>query len=142
MENQLDSLHRKIQRYLSEKGLSYEVNPQGAYALRQGSTKVFIRPLKFGENQTVVKIFAPVSMELKRITSELTRFLASENYRLLFGKFSLDVENKVIWYEHTLLGDFLDVEELYEAVVAVALMADQYDEQISGMAGGKRFVDI
>ena len=99
--------------------------------------------MQWGEKeQTLVKLSAAVSLEIKKISPELTRFLAEKNNQLLFGKFSLDMPNNTVWYEHVLLGDSLDIEELFTSLAAIALTADEYDEQISKMSGGKRFLDL
>jgi hypothetical protein len=136
----LEHINQKVEMYLRQKGLVYEVTPQGVYRIRQGSTLILIQLAQMGEH-AVVKLLAPVALNITNISLELTRFLIEKNNELLFGKFSLDAQNKSIWYQHVLLGDFLDVEELFLAVVIVASTADQYDEQISIMAGGKRLVD-
>jgi hypothetical protein len=36
------------------------------------------------------------------------------------------------------LADFLDIEELFMAIVAIAMTADQYDDKVSQMASGQR----
>jgi len=138
----LGPLRAKIEGYLREKKLVYEGLPDGRYALRQGSTKVFIVPLAWTGGQTLVKLFAPVALAITQITPELTRFLVEKNAELLFGKFSLDAKGKAIWYEHVLLGNSLDVEELFSAIVTIALTADQYDEQVQALSGGKRLADM
>ena len=138
----LGPLRARIENYLRQKGIAYEVLPDGRYALRQGSTKVFIVPMQWTGGQTLVKLFAPVSMAITQISPELTRFLAEKNGELLFGKFSLDSKNKAIWYEHVLLGTSLDADELFSAVVAIALTADQYDEQVRALSGGKSLFEM
>jgi len=140
-EKVVEALRSKVQTFLSQKQLSYEVKPNGSLWLRQGSTVVTISPVQWGE-RTLVKLAAPVALNIGKITPQLTRFLAEKNNQLLFGKFSLDAKAKAVWYEHVLLGDFLDAEELFVAVAAVALTADQHDEQVSKMARGKRMQDL
>jgi len=136
----VEALRNKIQKYLSQKNLSYEVQPSGQLWVREGSTVVAIVPYDWNE-QTLVNVMAPVALDVKKVTAELTRFLAEKNFELLFGKFSLDSENHGIWYTHVLLGDYLDEEELFIAVAQVAITADEYDEQVAKMARGKRWVD-
>lgn len=52
------------------------------------------------------------------------------------------MKNKAIWYEHALLGDFLDAEELLVAVAAIVSTADELDEKLSKMGRGKPMVDL
>lgn len=140
LSENVEVLRNKIQKYLSQKNLSYEVQPSGELWVREGSTVVAIVPYDWNE-QTLVSVMAPVALDVKKVTAELTRFLVEKNYDLLFGKFSLNPENNSIWYTHVLLGDYLDEEELFVAVAQVAIVADDYDEQVSKMARGRRWVD-
>ncbi len=137
----VEALRRKIEDILRQKKLSYEVKPNGAIWVRKGSTVVVITTGKWGKRM-LVKLAAPVALNITKITPELTRFLVEKNFALLFGKFSLDTKGKGIWYEHVLLGDFMDVDEFLVAISAVAITADEYDEQVSKMAKGKRVADL
>lgn len=137
----LDVLRSRIESYLRVKGFSYEVKPKDELWVRQGSTVLTIRAHEWND-VTVVRLFAPVALECTSVTPEVMRYLAEKCNDLIFGKFSLDEENRIIWYEHALLGDFLDPEELYTALGAVACTADDHDEEISRMAGGKRVIDL
>lgn len=137
----IEELRSKIGRYLRTEQLLYEVRPNGDYGVRQGSTLVVIQPRLWG-NVTLVKLVAPVALEIKKITPQLTRFIAEKNSEILFGKFSLDVEEKAVWCEHTLLGDFMDPDELLVAVESVVSLADEYDEKVAKMADGKRAIDL
>jgi hypothetical protein len=141
MANNLEALRSKVENYLRQKQLSYEVKPNGSLWIRQGSTVVVVSSSEWGE-RTLVKLAAPVALNITSVTPELTRFLVEKNFELLFGKFSLDTNGNAVWYEHVLLGDFLDAEELFVAVAAVALTADQHDEEIAKMAQGKRVADL
>ena len=120
--------------------MTYEVGASGDYRLRYGSTFLVVIPCQWGD-RTLVKLIAPVASNITKITPELTRFLVEKNNELLFGKFSLDTPNNTVWYEHALLGDFLDEEELFVAVAAVLKTADDHDEEVSRMAGGRWTVD-
>lgn len=136
----VEALKQKIQKFLSQKNISYEVRPSGDLWVREGSTVVAIVPSDWNE-QTLVSVMAPVALDVKKVTAELTRFLSEKNHDLLFGKFSLDSKDNSVWYSHVLLGDYLDEEELFVAVAQVAIVADDYDEQVSKMARGRRWVD-
>ena len=131
--DQLDELRAKIDQYLRLDQMAYEVLPDGDYAVRQGSTLVVIQPRMWGDI-TLVQLVAPVALEIGKISPQLTRFIAEKNNELLFGKFALDVKEKAIYCEHTLLGDFLDPDELLVAVESVVATADYYDEKMAKLA--------
>ncbi len=45
-------------------------------------------------------------------------------------------------WTHTLLGDYLDEEELHNAVGAVVTTADRLDDELQSRFGGKRSEDL
>jgi hypothetical protein len=47
----------------------------------------------------------------------------------------------MILLKYSILGDYLDPEELLNAVRAVILMANLLDEEITEEFGGTRFID-
>lgn len=134
------ALRERIAGYLRDAQLEWEERG-GHFILTQGSTAVTIAAETWGEARTIVRILSPVAIDIQRITPELTQFLVTENNSLLFGKFSLDVEGRTVWYEHALLGDFMQAEELLVAAAAVATTADEYDERVSELAQGHRAAD-
>ncbi|RRR77129.1 MAG: hypothetical protein EI684_01850 [Candidatus Viridilinea halotolerans] len=134
------NLRTTIDHYLRRHQISFEIDRDGDFALRQGSTKVFLRPLRWGDDQTIVKLFAPVAVNISHISLELTRFLLEENHNVLFGKFSLDFAHRAIWFEHVLLGDSLDADELLSAIISIAVTADKYDNQVAKYTGGSTFL--
>lgn len=136
----LEVLRDRVETHLRQKGWSYEVLPGGELLMRQGSTVVTIQMGKWNEN-TVIRLYAPVARKIQHVSPELTRFIVTRNNSLVLGKFSLDSKQDTVWFEHALLGDDLDPEELYRAVATVALVADDNDEEVCRMTGGKRVVD-
>lgn len=86
----VEELRSKVEKYLRQKQLSYEVKSGGTLWVRQGSTVVVVAPMQWGENeQTLVKLSAPVSLEIKKISPELTRFLAEKTINYCLGNFPL-----------------------------------------------------
>jgi hypothetical protein len=138
----LSFLRSQIAAYLDKAKLDYQVGADGHYALREGTAAILIYPLVW-RTYTLVQLCSPVAqdIDLARLDAEFAFFLAEQNSRLMFGKFSLDKAQRTIWFEHVLLGDFLDAEELLVALEMVALTADQYDEHIAARSGGKRALD-
>jgi hypothetical protein len=133
-------LRKKIVSYLETSGMSYHASKDGLYATREGSTAVFMCPIEWN-GYTLVQLMAPVAQDITKYDSDLTRFLLEQNSSLLFGRFSLDVPAKTVWFEHVLLGDYLDMPELLVALKMVGETADNYDEYIAEQSGGKRAMD-
>jgi hypothetical protein len=135
----VEALRTRIRTYLRQKQVSHEVDYEdGTVTALWGSVAVIIKPMDWGE-RTVVKLLAGVVLSVSSITPKLTRFLAEKNNEVLFGKFSLDTKDdaNAVWYEHVLLGDSLDAEELAVAVKAVAEITDEYSDQVWEMAHEK-----
>ena len=116
-----------------------EVDSDNDFVVTKGSAKVFIRPLEQGEF-TLVRIWAITNVGVT-IDGGLTRFLVTENAALPFGKFILDERGPSVQFGHTLLGDFLNREELEVAVGAVAERADEYDDRIKERFNGRLFTE-
>jgi hypothetical protein len=136
----LDTLKNKLREYLTGTLTAVPLNDEkGTYGLQWGSTKLIIIPEKMQTGGTVVHVMASVTRD-SRITPELTKFLLETNANLRFGAFCLTNDGGVI-FKQGLLGEKLDREELQMAIMASAVTADQYDDKIIQMAGGKRAID-
>jgi len=118
----------------------FEVDRQDDFVVQRGSARVFIRPIE-QEGRTFAQILSITNVGVT-IDGQLTRFLATENTDLPFGKFGLVEEGAHVTIGHTLLGDFLNREELKVAVGAVADTADEYDDTIKSRFGGRLFTDV
>ena len=136
----MQTVRTRIEDCLRRFGVTYEVRPNNDLVIRQGSAAVCIKVL-MRNDRCFVHCLAPVAMNIAASNEPLTRFLLEENNRLLLGKFSLDTEQKTVWFEHALLGTTLDDEALLMTLTTVALIADQHDEQIAEMGSGQRFID-
>lgn len=137
----MQGLRSRIKSFLDQANITYRINADNNYLIKQGSTVVMIQPLQWQNNRTLVKVFAPVALNITRATPDLAFFLAEENRNLWFGKFSLDIPARAVWFEHVLLGDFLDADELLIVVRTIARDADAYDERIARESGGQRAID-
>ena len=114
------------------------------------STQVHIRVLDWGKNKdgeprSLVRVSAPI---LRGVTPspQLYEYLAREAPRLWFGNIAVwdDEETKgalSLTLGHTLLGDYLDEEELASTLFGVLNSADELDDVLQKRFGGKRWVD-
>jgi T3SS (YopN, CesT) and YbjN peptide-binding chaperone 1 len=114
-----------------------------AFALREGSTFVYVRTFPIGEQQAGVEIFSYVAIGVE-VTQALMRFLLTYNMRLLFGGFGLSIDEDgtaLVVLSHTILGDKMERVELYASVSAIARVADDLDDEIVGNFGGQTAFD-
>jgi hypothetical protein len=110
-----------------------------ALVLQEGSTFVYARATAVGEKQASVEVFSYVVVDIE-VTEALMRYLLEYNLKLVLGGFGLAIDENgkgVVVLTHTILGDTMDKEELYASVSAIARVADDLDDKIVEMFGGK-----
>lgn len=138
-------LRDKVQRTLVDTFSDVRVDSDGDFVIPYESTSVFVRCSEQGEGdskRTLVAIFAVVLSEVNP-TPELFEFVAVHADDWVFGHICTVRDkdsglNRVLM-RHTLLGDYLDAEELRSAVVAIVVSADRLDDEMKETFGGKRF---
>lgn len=137
--NQVAIVRDKVQRYLIDLLGNIEIDRDGDFHFRNGTTHVFVRVAPFADASTVVSVWAITNADLTP-TADLYKFLATENhYR--FGSLVCDEQDgkALIRFAHNLLGDFLDPDELKMTVAMVARTADEIDDKIKEKFGGRTF---
>lgn len=138
-----DVLQSTIQKV---SGLCSELFPDvvsfgdGSFILSHGSASVMVIVRSFNADEACVECLAHV-VSGANITPELMKFLLRKNSELHFGGFGLLFDGTVI-YSYTISARQLDKNELSNAVQAVSMIADYYDDEIVAMAGGKRAQDV
>lgn len=135
----LENLRSRIESFLKE--TPFQVTKDGSYSLLYGSTNVVIKPLIFSGTIPLVSIFAYVVQGVN-VNDKLMRYLNDINSRIVFGRFFVIEEEKLVVCQHSLFGSTLGKDELFTAIAAVAGASNQYDEEIMQKFGGKRFIDV
>lgn len=102
-------------------------------------------PNKDGDPQSLVRISAPILWEVDP-SPALYEWIAREGGTYLFGHVSAHADASApgklfLAMSHTLLGDYLDEQELSSAMYAILGTADQLDDELKGKFGGKRLAD-
>ena len=142
MPQQVDILKEKVGRYIEDLMGPYETNQRGEMHFRWGSTRVFVRCTPLGDEEAVVYITIPLLFGLEG-TPELFKHVAMHADDWHFGHLSLaknsSDERFTLWLTHTLLGDYLDVEELKTALAMMSKTADQLDDELKETFGGDRY---
>ena len=138
--NPIEILRNKIETYLRENNYCYEVRSDGDFWIREELSVVIIHPFQYNE-KSLVKIASPVSLDINTIPPKLANILLKKNADEVFGRYVLISKEKVIWFEHILLGDNLNSGELITAVDIISNTASENDEWISDMTGGKTVIE-
>lgn len=138
----IEELRGKLESHLSENFGQFTVDGEGDFVVEYESARVYICPRTWSDNgdHTVVQLFSVTNVDVP-VTRELTDFLSTENLSLLFGHFALNEKDRSVWFGHTLLGDYLDAEEIVTALSAVARAANKYDDLIKDRFGGRLFTE-
>jgi hypothetical protein len=150
-----DQTMMKIQRLLSSSGIRAELVPGSASTLQitysDISTAVRVSVAEWGESsdgdpRTVVEISAPVLFKVKP-TPKLFEWVAREGGNYWFGHLSVldsadDPGTVMILMRHSLLGDYLDEQELMHALMGVLHTSDALDDEMQKKFGGERLKEI
>jgi len=133
------AVKEKVRRYLTELFNKVEVDNDGDFTFRHNNTRVWASVKPFRDDSTVVKVFAMTNLEVPA-SPELFKFVATEG-TYVFGHLSCRETDKgiAVSFGHSLLGEYLDPEELKVALFMVAGIADTLDDQIKARFGGRFF---
>lgn len=116
-----------------------ELGAGGQLSFVHEGSRVFVDVRSWGDNSSLVQVYSVTNVELTP-TPELYEYVALHSDDWIFGHLGMAVNegNAIVHFSHTLLGDFLDEDELRTAVFAVAVTASQIDDQIEAQFGGRR----
>lgn len=132
----------QVRTWLQELHGFLEETPGGQMTFRQGSARVFVGVIPYGDDGSVVSLNAWVLMNVPR-SAELFERLSFLNGEMSFIKFYADENDDPslvdIGCGATLLGTYLDQGELDLAAVAVAFETDNIDDILQKEFGGERF---
>ena len=141
----LGDLHAKVEGFLKELAYDYEVIGD-VYKYFHGSTVVFLRPSLWLKQHTILQFTAVVLTDVPRQGNErMFEYFSEMNNELHFGRLSWEEQETPgmgnIILTHSLLGDYMDLEELQTSLMVLAYTADDLDEELQTRFGGKRWLD-
>jgi hypothetical protein len=148
----------KVTRFAREVFNIVMIDDDGDLRIPYESTKVFIRVIErevapereafWNENQlsrTAVMIWAPTIIDVTP-TNELYKWVATEGSEYFYGNARVgqygDKGNVEVIFQVTLPGDTIDPGELKQALISVATVADDLDDELKAKFGGKRIEDL
>jgi hypothetical protein len=149
----VDATMMKVQRLLTGP-MGLRISLQGStisVTFTDSSTRVNIGFQDYGTNKagdasTLVQLSSPILWEVDP-SPALYEWIAREGGKYYFGHVSAYDDSSApgklfLMLHHTLLGDYLDEEELHWALYAVLGTADKLDDELQGKFGGKRLADF
>ena len=145
--NMTDTVKGKVQRILADDLGSVEIDRDGDFVVKHESTIVFVSVFAFNEDEDsdiVVRCVAPMVTAVP-LTPEVLRWVAVEGQRFTFGScYVVPEENPAngwIYFKYAIVGNDLDSNELLSAVYRTAFTANEYDDKLKELFGGKLFTD-
>lgn len=146
----LNEVTAKVQRILA-KNWRVELSASGGFYVRLESTGCRITCHQKpdddddgDERPVYIAIRAAILFEVP-VTDDLFRWVATEGAGYRFGNAHLFLDESEttahLFFSHTLLGDYLDEDELNYAVAAVGFTADRLDDELLPLFGGRRAAD-
>jgi len=148
----LDMTMMKVQRLLTGP-MGLRISLQGTtitVTFSDSSTRVNVNFTDWGKNKagdasTLVQISSPLLWEVDP-TPQLYEWIAREGGKYYFGHVTAYDDSSApgklfLNMSHTLLGDYLDEEELHWALYSLLNTADKLDDELKGKFGGKRLAD-
>lgn len=146
----VDMTMMKVQRILTGP-MGLKISLQGnsiAVTFTDVSTRVNVSVSEWGKNKdgdpsSLVQLSCPILWEVDP-SPALFEWIAKSSY--YFGHVTAHDDSSApgklfLMMSHTLLGDYLDEEELSSAMYAMLGTADNLDDELKGKFGGKRLAD-
>ena len=140
----------KVEQVLSHSPAFQKID-KNFFVVRQGSAYVYILVVEWGDERALVRFVAQLVRGVE-MSPDLAMKLLRLNSRMRFGAFGFvrnaslkggDDPGDCVTFSHTLLGgSTLDEEEILATLRDVALVADEYDDQIIEEAGGQTMQQI
>lgn len=134
----------KVQAYLTSQG-PVQIDSEGRYGVEMGSARVYVEVEEHPNGEVVVvKVVAPFLFDVP-ITPDLYEYFALHADDWFFGSLGVwpndEGTTALLVLRHTLLGDFLDKDELLYAVYGVGGVADDLDDELQQKFGGTRAIE-
>jgi hypothetical protein len=132
----------KVQSILAAK-FTATLTERGGFGLRNGSAQLTIDVVQRGDVEdgpVWITFLVPVLWDVP-ISNELYRYVALHADDYMIGHLSAfenDRGSANLFLSHSLLGDYLDEEELVSTIVMTLGTGDDLDDELQRQFGGRR----
>ena len=143
----VDTVRQKVQRILTDELNRVEIDRDGDFVIRFESVVVFVKiyPMTDHEDSDVaVRVYCPMITDVN-LTPDLYKWIATEGQQFHFGSTYINPDDNGktgwIYFRITLIGNDLDPNELNGAVFRAVSTANDLDDRLKQMFGGKLFTE-
>lgn len=146
MTNRVEDTMQTVAGYLDECVGGVAVAASGDLWFPFGSTRVVVSgSMSHDQQSTFVHLRSHIA-DCVPVSDDLLRWLPTASNDLAFGHVTLEFETGLpplatLQIRHTLLGEYLELDELRLALSLVAMEADRLDDLVVQRFGGKRYAD-
>ncbi|MGN6380523.1 MAG: T3SS (YopN, CesT) and YbjN peptide-binding chaperone 1 [Gaiellales bacterium] len=137
----VDATTKRVEHMLQHRYGGFEYHPAWGFHGGFGSARVFVDVLPVLDDSTAVRASSPVVSDVE-LSDELALHLLELTGTRPFGGFLYIPSRREVWFQHAILGDDLDEDELDTAIDVVAAVADDSDDVLVGEFGGRRYADL
>lgn len=139
MTSPLEKLAATVDEWLLRLDADTDVTAEGFWSLRYGSTLLILSSFEH-EGATYLRMGAVV-LSGAHASLEVVLRLLRLNAQVLFGSFQL-FDDDTIAFTHTLPAEGLTFESFSTALTYISRVADDNDEELQSLAGGRRGEDM
>ena len=141
----LASIKNNVRKILANEFGSISEDNNGSFFIRNESTVAFIDVQDWdhaGQNVGVIEVYAIVAMDLKEVNKDLAVEVTTDLSRRFGSWFFLKNNdgNYNLIFKTDLIGATVDPAELINAVMLVAIVANEEDDKIVRKYGGQVFI--
>ena len=143
MAGDVAATRAKVQRYLTQNFTDVNVDKDGDFALRHGSARLFAKTRTRDTAEfTWVALEVPLLFEVPE-SPAVFEYIALHADDYIFGHLSAYRGEKglALYFTHSLLGDYLDEEELRRAVGLMLGVANDLDNELKEKFGGETYYE-
>ena len=137
----VDSTTKRVEHMLQHRYGGFQYHPAWGFHGAFGSARVFVDVMPVLDDSTAVRASSPVVSDVE-LTDELALHLHDLSGQRPFGGFLYIPSRREVWFQHAILGDDLDEDELDTAIDVVAAVADGSDDPLVAEFGGRRYADL
>lgn len=137
----VDSTTKRVEHMLEHRYGGFQQHPAWGFHGGFGSARVFVDVMPVLDDSTAVRASSPVVSDID-LTDPLALHLHDLSGQRPFGGFLYIPSRREVWFQHAILGDDLDEDELDTAIDVVAAVADGTDDPLVAEFGGRRYADL
>lgn len=126
-----------VKELFGEFAIAREDAPMFAVLVGSAVAQILVMPWRDDDATITTRAYVVSGAELSQ---DLMHYLLRKNADMRFGAFGVDDDGDIL-FEHSIVGSTCDKPELKASVMAVVMVADDYDDEIVSRWGGQRAID-